>query len=400
MKAGFLLSTTEPAWVAAAARVLDDAQALEAHAPARERGHMAAQRLVLEGRWGAACRVWESLLIDHPLDAFALQCAHLWDFYLGDAESLRRRPASVLPEWDEADPLFPYVLALHAFGLQECRLYPQAEDAGRRAAAASARVPWAVHAVAHVLEMQGRFEDGAAWLRQQQPQWAQDDNGFAAHLWWHLGLFRLEGLDASGVLRLIDAHLSGPALQITLQRLDATSLLWRLHLLGEDVSTMARELVAGWPLDDAHAGHYAFNDWHVVMALVGAGEPARAEAWLARCAARAMEPDDARRANHAMAREVGLPLMRGVLAFGRGDFDLAVTLMHPVQAVAQRFGGSHAQRDVIAQTLLAAASQCQRHRALGRALLNERLMAKPPTPLTRHWAQRLGVGAAMAHVEG
>jgi hypothetical protein len=28
---------------------------------------------------------------------------------------------------------------------------------------------------------------------------------------------------------------------------------------------------------------------------------------------------------------------------------------------------------------------------VGRALVNERLMAKPATPLTRHWAQRLGV---------
>jgi hypothetical protein len=44
------------------------------------------------------------------------------------------------------------------------------------------------------MEMQGRFEDGAAWLRQHQPQWAEG-NGFAAHLWWHKSLFRLEALD-------------------------------------------------------------------------------------------------------------------------------------------------------------------------------------------------------------
>ncbi len=109
---------------------------------------------------------------------------------------LRLRPARALPEWDEDDALFPYVLGLFAFGLEECNLYPQAEEAGRRATAGAARVPWAVHAVAHAMEMQGRFEDGAAWLRQQQPQWASDDNGFAGHLWWHLGLFRIEGLDA------------------------------------------------------------------------------------------------------------------------------------------------------------------------------------------------------------
>jgi len=392
MKAGFLLSTTEPSWMDDAARVLDAARALEAQAPERERGHLAAQRLVLEGRWHAACRVWDELLVDHPRDALALQWAQLWDFYRGDAPQLRARPARALPEWDEADPLFPYLLGLYAFGLEECNLHPQAEEIGRRAASGPAKVPWAVHAVAHVLEMQGRFEDGAAWLRQQQPDWADERNGFACHLWWHLGLFRLEGLDQAGVVRLIDNHLAGDALQITLQRLDAASLLWRLHLQGGDTGAMFKSLAADWDLADAHAGHYAFNDLHAVIALVGAGDIASAEAWLARCAERAMGSEDARRTNHTMAREVGLPLMRGLVAFGRGEFDVAAELMHPARAIAQRFGGSHAQRDLIDQTLLAAAAQGERHRALGRALLNERLMAKPATPLTRHWAQRLGFG--------
>jgi hypothetical protein len=46
---------------------------------------------------------------------------------------------------------------------------------------------------------------------------------------------------------------------------------------------------------------------------------------------------------------------------------------------------------LVDQTLLAACAASRSHRALGRALLNERAMAKPVTPLTRHWAQRLGV---------
>jgi hypothetical protein len=81
--------------------------------------------------------------------------------------------------------------------------------------------------------------------------------------------------------------------------------------------------------------------------------------------------------------------MRGLLALARGDADGAVDLIYPVRAVAHHFGGSHAQRDLIDQTLLAAAAQGSR-RALGRALLNERCMAKAQTPLTRHWQQRLG----------
>ncbi len=414
MRAGFLLSLTEPSLVPEAAAHLAHAGERMLHATAREKAHLHAVQAVLDGRWLAACQTWDQLLVDHPQDALALQWAQLWDFYRGDAQGLRMRPARALPEWDHQDPLYPHVLALWAFGLEESNLYPQAEEAGRRALDINARVPWAVHAVAHVMEMQGRFEDGAAWLRQRQPTWAEG-NGFSGHLWWHKALFRLEALDFAGVLRLLDAHLRGDALQITLQRVDAASLLWRLHLMGQDVSAQCQALVQGWGLLDRAAptageaaeaaetpgataangsthtpGHYAFNDVHAVLALLGAGEVARAEAWVARCAEQALKPSDASRNNHSMAREAGLPLMRGLCALGRGEADNAAALISPVLAQTARLGGSHAQRDLISQTLLAAAAQGQ-HRSLGRALINERLMAKPETPLTRYWIDLLAL---------
>ena len=392
MRAGFLLSLTEAPLQAEAAAHLAQARALVHHANAREKAHLEAVQQVLEGRWHAACRTWDELLVEYPRDALALQWSQLWDFYRGDAVGLRQRPARALPEWNEQDPLYAHVLALYAFGLEENNLYPQAEEAGRRALSLDPRAPWAVHAVAHVMEMQGRFEDGAAWLRHHQPVWAEG-NGFAAHLWWHKALFRLEALDTVGVLRLLDTHLAGPALQITLQRVDAASMLWRMHLLGEDVASRCSALLADWPLDEASAGHYAFNDVHAVLAMLAAGDLHRAEAWVARCAQRALNPADASRSNHLMAREVGLPLMRGLLSLARGDADGAVDAIAPVRAVAARFGGSHAQRDLIDQTLLAAAAQGGR-RSLGRALINERSMAKPVTPLTRHWMERLALPAA------
>ena len=389
MKAGFLLSLTEPGLVDEAAAHLVHARGLQQGCTARERAHVQAVQLLLEGRWAAACRTWDELLLEHPRDALALQWAQLWDFYRGDACGLRLRAARALPEWDDADPLYAHVLSLHAFGLEECNLYPQAEDVGRRALQLNPRVPWAVHAVAHVMEMQGRFEEGAAWLRQHQGVWAEG-NGFAGHLWWHKALFRLEALDTAGALRILDRQLSGAALQITLQRVDAAALLWRLHLLQQDVQAAARGLVQAWALQQAQPGYYAFNDVHAMAALLMAGELGRAESWLARCAERALAAQHAQRANHQMAREVGLPLMRALLALERGDADGAADTLYPVRGVAQRFGGSHAQRDLIDQTLLAASSHGHR-RTLGRALLNERRMAKPLTPLTRHWMERMEV---------
>jgi len=208
-----------------------------------------------------------------------------------------------------------------------------------------------------------------------------------------MGLFRLEALDISGLHRLIDAHLTGDDLQITLQRLDAVSLLWRMRLVGTDVGARFVELLKTWKPDETEAGYYAFNDLHYVLALLGAEEIVQAERWVALCAQRAMRAEDARRSNHRMTRDVGLPLMRGLLASAQGDHAQATQLLYKARAESQRLGGSHAQRDLIDQTLLHASAQTP-HRTVGRALLNERLLAKPVTPLTRHWAEQLQVPLA------
>jgi tetratricopeptide (TPR) repeat protein len=390
MKAGFLLSSTEPALRGQSQALLAAAEGLlTASTPARERAHYEAVCALQEGRWHQACRIWGQLLTDEPRDALALQWAHLWDFYRGDALNLRQRPARALPEWSQDDRLYPYVLGLYAFGLEECNLYPQAEEAGRRAAGGRAKVPWAVHAVAHVMEMQGRFEDGAAWLRHHQHDWS-DGNGFAAHLWWHKALYRLESMDCAGVLRLVDKRLSGDALQTAQHRMDAAALLWRLHLLDIDVAGCFGELLSEWQPDQRDAGYCSFNDVHIVLAFLGAGEIAAAEGWLARCAERVLRPDDGAATNHAVARDVGLPIMRGLLAHARGEHEAAVAQLAGTRSELPRLGGSHAQREIIDMTLMESTARAG-PQSLGRALLNERRMAKTLTPLTCAWAERLGV---------
>ena len=91
-----------------------------------------------------------------------------------------------------------------------------------------------------------------------------------------------------------------------------------------------------------------------------------------------------------MARDIGLPLLRALLAAERGEHDAAVRGLYQVHGASARLGGSRVRRDLVAQTLLAsAASGGVPH--IGRAILNERCLTRPLTPLTRFWAQRLGV---------
>ena len=384
MKAGFLLGLTEASLVADAHAALAEAGPLAAQANDRERAHLHAVERVAAGDWAGAGADWERVLVAHPRDALALQWALLFDFYRGDARSLRERVARVLPQWSADDALFPYVLGLHAFGLEESNLYGAAEEAGRRALAGTAQVPWAIHAVAHVMEMQGRHDEGRQWLGQWRPHWGEG-NGFAGHLGWHEALFALETLDHEGALAPFDRYLNPQATEITLQRLDAASLLWRLKLHGVDVGERWKMLLAGWNVDASSAGISAFNDVHVLLALIGTGEIGRAAAWTHASLAAAEKGSGW---NHEVMRDIGAPLMRGLVSFAAGRYDAAAEAIHRVRPISARLGGSHAQRDFIDQTLLAAAARGSM-KAAGRALLNERLVARPRTPLADWWASAL-----------
>ncbi|MBX3607453.1 MAG: tetratricopeptide repeat protein [Piscinibacter sp.] len=385
LRAGFLLSLTEPALLPDARAALEQADLRAAHAPPRERAHLAAASRCAAGDWHGACALWEQILLEHPRDIAALQWAHLFDFYRGDARNLRGRVARVLPEWLRDDPLHPYLLGMLAFGLEECNQYAQAEDVGRQACARAAKVPWATHAVAHVMEMQGRHEDGRRWLNDTRAVWAEG-NGFAGHHWWHLGLFHLEAMDLPGALALYDEHQGGAHAVLTLQRLDGAALLWRLQLLGADPGGRWADLALGWDLGPRDAGHSAFNDAHALLVLLGLHDRARAETLLGAALRVAERGGDA---NAGMAREVGVPLMRGLLAFDAGDMAEAIRLLLPLRETAHHFGGSHAQRDLIELTLLAACAAPRGERRLGRALLNERMLARGRTPMIDHWRVRL-----------
>ena len=388
MQAGFLLSLTEPTVVGAANAALDAAEALAGEGNDRERGHLVALRLLAAGDWSGAGDAWQHVLDDHPRDALALQWAHLFDFYRGDAARLGERIGRALPAWSEGEPLLPYVLGQHAFGLEETGRYDEAEDTGRRALAGAARVPWAIHAVAHVMEMQGRHDEGSAWLAEWRPHWGEG-NGFSGHLGWHEALFALERLDHARGLAVFDRYLAAEQNEITLQRVDAASLLWRLALQGADVGARWSLLLAAWPLESEFAGRSAFNDVHALLALIGAGDLDRAERW------RQLSLDRAEAGgpwNRAVSQDIAAPLMRGLLAFARGRNDEALDWVLPLRP-ASRLGGSHAQRDVVDQTLLAAAARGGR-RSAGRALLDEKLAARPATPLATWWARALGARGA------
>jgi len=379
LKAYLFLLGTEPE----ALPVARDCHATAARLPAnaRERGHIEAIGQLLDGNWHRAARVLEDVSIDNPRDALALQAGHVLDFYVGNSRMLRDRIARALPAWSKAMPGYHAVLGMHAFGLEECADYARAESQGRMAVELEPRDGWAQHAVAHVMEMQCRQADGIAWMRANPDAWSTD-SFFKVHLWWHLALYHLEVGEIDEVLALFDGPINGEKSTVILNMIDTSALLWRLHLRGIDVGRRWESVADGWrPF--ARAGNYVFNDLHAVMAFVGACRPEAIEEVLdAQQAAMCAAGDNA-----SFTRDVGHPLTLAIKAFGEARYDETVRLIRPVREIAHRFGGSHAQRDLLDLTLIEAALRSGQQ-TLAAALCAERLAMRPRSTLTRQLVAR------------
>ncbi|MBX3705998.1 MAG: tetratricopeptide repeat protein [Pseudomonadales bacterium] len=385
---GWLLAlATEPAATAAARQLV--AALPHDGLDGRTRSLLAALETLLASGWTDAALRLDHHNAEYPCDLFALQAGHLVDFFRAGSRSLRDRIARALPRWSADQPGYAVLLGMYAFGLEETGAYAAAEDAGRHALDRDPRDCWAHHAVAHVMEMQGRPQDGIGWMIAREPHWAGADNVFKVHNWWHRALWHLELGQVDEVFALYDGPIREQRSSVALDLVDASALLWRIELCGHDVGDRWQELAEAWR--SQVDGHYPFNDWHAAMSAIGAG---RGDLVLEirhglRAARGARESEFTR-----WARELGLPLVEGFRAFRAGDHARAVESLLGVRCVVNQLGGSHAQRDIIDWTTAEAATRGGMSE-LAQALAHERLARKPYSPVNQAILRRATAAAAV-----
>lgn len=369
--------SSEPAAMAIARGLLDELK--RADFDERAASHVRALDLLYTEGWHAAATALDIHNLRWPTDLLAVQTGHLIDFLRGSARNLRDRIARVLPQWSPDMPGYPVLLGMHAFGLEESGDYARAEDAGRRAVELEPLDGWAAHAVAHVMEMQGRAEEGIEWLHTTRSGWDGDDNFFKVHNWWHLAVFHMGLEQAQEALALYDARIRKDRSATALDLVDASALLWRLQLAGIDIGSRAAEAAEAW-LQHADGRTYTFNDWHAFMSCLQAGWESEAVRLL-----KAVQRTAAGHGEAAeWARKAAVPLMEGFFAYWRKDDRKAVELLHPARYAASVFGGSHAQRDIIDLTLMKSALRGGM-RDYAEALVCERLALKPHSPVNQRF---------------
>jgi tetratricopeptide (TPR) repeat protein len=383
LKGYFAMLGFKQALVPAARQAAVDTWQKVVAATPREHSHAAALDAWANGHPDRAIEIWNQILVQHPHDILAFRLAHFVNFWLGRPEAMLASVLSVEKHWSGAEPGYNAILGCRAFAHEECGYYTEAEAAGREAIRRDPTDLWSAHAVAHVMEMQGRRGEGIAWVEGLQSQW-DGKNNLKHHLWWHQAMYHLERRDFGRVLALYDTGYRDQASPLTQAQPDlyidvqnAASMLFRLGRHGVDLGDRWTELAdkAEDRIGDCVSG---FTLPHWMMALAATGREGAARRMLA--AVRdfaASEPG----INAELVGKIALPVSEAVFAHGQGRYADAVAVMRPVLGEMYRLGGSHAQQDVLEQVFFDSALKAGLEADV--QLMIERVAGRHPVPPAR-----------------
>ena len=381
LKGYFMMLGFKQALVPVAKAAAVAAQTQAALVTEREKSHIAALMAWVDGDVERTLAIWESIMAAYPRDVLAFRLHHFTAFWLGAADRMAQAVDLVLPAFGPEEPTTAALLACKAFAYEELGRLDEAERAGRDAIERAPADLWAAHAVAHILEMQGRQDDGIALLAELEPHWI-GGNSLLHHLFWHRGLYHYERGEFSAVLALYDQQFRNfssplvsatPDLYIDVQ--NAASMLFRLERQGVDVGHRWDELA---DKAEARIGDClsAFTLPHWMMALAATRRFSAAERMLDGMEAFVAE---GRGTTAPIVRDHALPVCRAIVLRAKGEPGAAIEAMRPALTGLDRLGGSHAQHDVLQQLFLDCALEAGARTDVARVIAHVRtIYAVPP----------------------
>jgi tetratricopeptide (TPR) repeat protein len=330
----------------------------------RERSHVEGVALLVTGKVREAEQAMRDHLASWPGDLVILQRLYFIWFWQGRFPEMLDLTAALT----RYSPGSSFVLGLHAFALEQAGRCDEAVRVAHGALARNPRDAWAVHALAHAVYEMAAFDRGIDALPARIHP-CTHLGWFRNHLVWHLALMHFGAGDYARASAMGRAAFERTPSSIAGELHDSISLLWRLMLLGQDVSGRWAPFVeiARTRLNRQGLLYHAV---HLGMALAAGGDWATADRQLGMLRERA--PKD----RTGVAGEVAVPLLEGLHAFAAGDWPRTIERIEPLRPRIVELGGSRAQRDVYHDTLLEA---CFRARDMERAerLLAERVARRP-----------------------
>lgn len=281
-------------------------------------------------------------------------------------------------------------LGQYAFAHHETGFMSEAMELAQRSLNQHPTNAVASHSVTHVFFERGEPSEGGDFLG----RWLTGFDSRApyhAHLSWHQALFELALGRYQKALDLYEKDIrpsvvAGSAASLA----DSASLMWRLQMYGGAPPQKPWNEVRDQASPAASRPGPAFRDAHAALAFTASGDGEAMNELVSRL------QGDAEKGN-LLAREVTLPLVRGIDAFAQGHYSEATQLLEPLYPQLTRIGGSHAQREVFEDTLLEAylrAEQFDQAETMLRSRLKQRASIRDTFWLGR--AQAGGGQAAAA----
>jgi hypothetical protein len=353
-----------------AAAELAAAERLVVGASERERAFVAAVRATESRPFWELDQVWGPYLAAYPRDLlarFAVTVAVLFGFR-SDAHEVGQR---LTEEARDLNGPHPFVLASLAMGAQERGRLDEAEGYAAEALAARPGYIPAGHVTSHVHFERGDHRRGLSWLTGWVRDQVRPGGPYLPHLSWHAGLHELALDDRPAVLRRV-LEMAGPEADGNWLLSNGASYVWRLKLAGvlgadEDPSGGAiREGAAAV----AEGPPFLFVGWHAALGLACAGDVRGLRA-MAETFDGATGDDIA-----PGVPEVLPPVATALVDLLEDRPEPAADALLRVTAHGKALGGSHAQREVLEDTLLAALVRAGRTEEAAR-VLRERLDRRP-----------------------
>lgn len=238
----------------------------------------------------------------------------------------------------------------------------------------------AVHALTHAMFEDGSTADAETLIRDWLPSY--DRTGILhGHISWHEALAALEHGDGERALAIYAERVQpkvSAAPQINVVT-DGASLLWRLTLEDHAVPSEVWRTATANAASAFPRAAIPFADVHMAMFDAATGNLAALDQRLGEI--------DARLAQGKLAPGPIVPaICRALRAYADGSYGECIRILSPAAADVVRIGGSHAQREVVEDTLLMALIKSQDH-AKARAILDARLHRRPSARDRRWLAQ-------------
>jgi tetratricopeptide (TPR) repeat protein len=350
----------------------------------RERGHIRTVTLAVGGKSVNAFDLLTEHVTEFPRDALPLSLTLGVYGLLGFSGRIDHHEAqldllkSLAPHWDDDWWFTTYFGTAHV----ECGNHRDGITLLEQALAKNPRNGHAAHGRAHGYYEVGDVDGGISFLTGWLPDYDRASQ-LHCHLSWHLAAFLLHQGDIEQVTELFNDSIrldACPSPSI-FAFVDNASLLWRSALNGypfgqneiREVKNFANEKVP-------RPAPLAFFNIHIALALATAGDDDALQFHL-------NHVDELVADGRLASGQVVSEICHGIASFGRQQYEQAAECLEVAQKELDRIWGSHAQRDVVIDSLIVA------YLRLGEPEKAEKIMReradKRASHLDRPWLNRI-----------